>query len=81
MGPDLTIQEGANLFATGFGHILVISSGIKSKSECRIMRPHVDKNAKLFKIGRVIAIFVRISKIQKRVNKNEKQMRCSAIFE
>ena len=32
VSPDLTIQDGGkNLFATNFGHILVISSGIKSK--------------------------------------------------
>ena len=35
------------------------------------MRPHVEKNAKNFKIGWVIAIFVRLTKIQIRVNKNQ----------
>ena len=33
--------------------------------------PHVEKNAKILKIGRVIVIFVRPTKIQKRVKKNE----------
>ena len=39
------------------------------------------KTQKNLKIGRLIAIFVCLTKIQKRVNKNEKQMRLSAIFE
>ena len=35
------------------------------------MKPHVEKMCKKLKIGRVIAIFVRLTKIQKRVNKNQ----------
>ena len=45
------------------------------------MRPHVEKKfLKILKIGQVIAIFVRLTKIQKRVNKNQENA-FSAIFE
>ena len=39
------------------------------------MRPHVEEkqNAKILKIGRVIAIFVRLTKIQKQVKKNKEK--------
>ena len=56
-------------------------SGIESKCEIHIMRPHVQKIfAKILKIGRVFAIFARHTKSQKQ-EKKIKKGRFSAIFE
>ena len=55
-------------------HLKSDYSGIKSKRECHIIRPHVEIFfAKILKIGQVIAIFVRLTKIQKQVKKNSRK--------
>ena len=76
-GPDLRIQgEGQirlrYIFWPYLSNFKSDLSGIKSKCEIHIIKPLVEKKcATILKIGRVITIFARLTKIQKRVNKKQ----------
>lgn len=61
------------IFWSYISHFKSNLSGVKSKSVIHIMRPHIEKkNAKIFKIGRVIAIFVRLTEFRNESKKSRK---------